>query len=151
MKIYLSYVLGVLLFSGICLTADGQGNHANSRDPWTAAQLVEPAQLAGQLAGPAESRPVVIDVGPAGRIKGSLEAGPAHEDDGMKQLKQILAAVPRAREVVIYCGCCPFARCPNVRPAFKILTEMGFKSPRLLNLPHNLKSDWIDKGYPVEP
>jgi hypothetical protein len=52
--------------------------------------------------------------------------------------------------VVIYCGCCPFAKCPNVRPAFSTLLGMGFKNPRLLNLSHNLKADWIDKGYPLE-
>jgi hypothetical protein len=27
---------------------------------------------------------------------------------------------------------------------------MGFTHPRLLNLSHNLKADWIDKGYPME-
>jgi thiosulfate/3-mercaptopyruvate sulfurtransferase len=51
--------------------------------------------------------------------------------------------------VVIYCGCCPFSRCPNVRPAFELLKEMKFTMPRLLNLPHSLNDDWVSKGYPM--
>jgi hypothetical protein len=101
------------------------------------------------LKGPASDRPVVLDVGPAGVIAGAREVGPAHQDEGMRTLKQALSAVPRDQEVVVYCGCCPFAKCPNVRPAFRLLLEMGFKAPRLLDLPHNLKKDWIDKGYPL--
>jgi len=50
---------------------------------------------------------------------------------------------------VIYCGCCPFEHCPNVRPAFQLLNEMKFTNQKLLNLSTNLKTDWIDKGYPV--
>jgi len=122
---------------------------AQNKEPWTGAQLMQPSELATALQGRAVARPVVIDVGPAGQIKGALVAGPAHEADGMETLRKLLDSIPRDREVVIYCGCCPFAKCPNVRPAFKTLLNMGFKRPRLLNLSHNLKADWIDKGYPL--
>jgi hypothetical protein len=37
-----------------------------------------------------------------------------------------------------------------VRPAFKLLNDLQFTNAKLLDLSHNLKADWIDKGYPVE-
>jgi hypothetical protein len=52
--------------------------------------------------------------------------------------------------VVIYCGCCPFRNCPNIRPAFNLLKEKGYTKPRLLNLKQNLKVDWTDYGYPMD-
>lgn len=119
------------------------------KDPWTQKQLLEPSVLASQLNLPEDQRPVIIDVGPAGVIKGALAAGPAEHADGIKNLKAFLKNVPKTKEVVIYCGCCPFTKCPNIRPAFNTLLSMGFKNSRLLDLSHNLKADWIDKGYPL--
>ena len=52
--------------------------------------------------------------------------------------------------MIIYCGCCPFRRCPNVRPAFELLKKMKFTNAKLLNLPTSLNDDWISKGYPME-
>jgi hypothetical protein len=34
--------------------------------------------------------------------------------------------------VVIYCGCCPLDKCPNVRPAFTLLKTMGFTNLHVL-------------------
>lgn len=122
---------------------------AQQKDPWQASDLMQPADMAAALKLPESRRPVLIDVGPAGQIQGALKAGPAHEAEGMAKLKALLAHIPRSREVVVYCGCCPFTKCPNIRPAFRTLVAMGFQHPRLLNLSHNLKADWIDKGYPL--
>jgi hypothetical protein len=58
--------------------------------------------------------------------------------------------LPRERELVIYCGCCPWDKCPNLRPAFVMLHELGFRSVKVLSLPTSFLKDWIDKGYPVE-
>jgi thiosulfate/3-mercaptopyruvate sulfurtransferase len=118
-------------------------------DPWTPAQLMEPADLAGKLKDISASQPLIICVGPSGVIKGSVETGPAHVARNLDSLRTLLAGADRQQEVVIYCGCCPFKNCPNVRPAFSLLLSMGFKQPRLLDLSHNIKVDWIDKGYPV--
>jgi hypothetical protein len=30
------------------------------------------------------------------------------------------------------------------------LNDMGFKNHKLLNIPQNIKVDWIDKGYAVK-
>jgi hypothetical protein len=63
-------------------------------------------------------------------------------------LKKTLSTLPKNKEVVIYCGCCPFDKCPNVRPAITALKEMKFTNYYLLNLPQNIRADWISKGYP---
>jgi hypothetical protein len=139
-----SFLLLSLLSSGMALTGSAQ-----QKDPWQVNQLLDPSVLVQQLNLPESQRPVVIDVGPAGVIRYAAVTGPTHEKDGIKNLAQMLQKIPKEKEVVIYCGCCPFDKCPNVRPAFKMLLDMGFKDPRLLNLPHNLKADWIDQGYPL--
>jgi hypothetical protein len=41
-------------------------------------------------------------------------------------------------------------KCPNIRPAFAALHEMGFTKVRVVSIPTNFKTDWIDKGYPTE-
>jgi thiosulfate/3-mercaptopyruvate sulfurtransferase len=52
--------------------------------------------------------------------------------------------------LVIYCGCCPLAACPNLRPAYKALSDLGFSRLRILNLPENFGTDWASRGYPTE-
>jgi hypothetical protein len=74
--------------------------------------------------------------------------GPAHEKSNYEKLKLQLAKFSRNADIVIYCGCCPFEHCPNIRPAFTLMNEMGFTNQRLLNIQHNIKTDWISKGYP---
>jgi thiosulfate/3-mercaptopyruvate sulfurtransferase len=118
-------------------------------DPWTPEQLMEPEVLAARLKDIQANPSLIICVGPSGLIKGSVETGPAHVPANLDSLRTLLAREDRRREVVIYCGCCPFKNCPNVRPAFSLLLSMGFKQSRLLDLSHNIKVDWIDKGYPV--
>ncbi|MBZ0097677.1 MAG: rhodanese-like domain-containing protein, partial [Taibaiella sp.] len=93
---------------------------------------------------------VVFNIGPSGKIKGAVNIGATQETDNLALLKKELEPLPRETEVVIYCGCCPFNHCPNIRPAFELLNEMKFTNAKLLNLPKNLKVDWINKGYPMQ-
>ena len=83
-------------------------------------------------------------------IPGSVFAGPGSKTEGLDALKAAVAKLPRNQEVVIYCGCCPFDRCPNLRPAVALLKQMGFTNVKALNLPTNFAADWVDHGYPVE-
>ncbi|WP_128544242.1 rhodanese-like domain-containing protein [Larkinella soli] len=133
----LLFVSGLVVGSGIL------------EEPWKPEQLLAPADLAHRITHPDQPQPLLICVGPAGPIKGSLEVGPGKEPENIDTLKSLLAKESRDRQIVIYCGCCPFIKCPNVRPAFRLLNELGFKNHRLLDLPNNLKADWIDKGYPL--
>jgi len=141
------WFLGII-FSGLFLTLTSFGQE--KENPWTKEQLKAPSALAAELDLDEAESPVVIDMGPAGVIKGAIEIGPAEYEENIKKLKDTLESIPRDKEVVVYCGCCPFDHCPNVRPAFQTLLDMGFQKPRLLNLSQNLKADWIDKGYPLE-
>ena len=118
-------------------------------DPWTAKQLMEPADLAKIINDPAATKPIIIGIGFGGGIKGAIDLGPAKENATIEKLKTELNKLPKDANIVIYCGCCPFVHCPNIRPAFKLLNEMKFTNHKLLNLSQNLKTDWIDKGYPV--
>jgi thiosulfate/3-mercaptopyruvate sulfurtransferase len=118
--------------------------------------LIQPKDLAAELsAGGNAPKPVVLQVGPnvlyrSKHITGAGYAGPAAKPDGLELLKNSVAKLPRDREIVLYCGCCPWDRCPNVRPAIEALKAMGFQRVRALYLSTDFKADWIDKGYPVD-
>lgn len=120
------------------------------KDPWTKAQLMEPAALAALINNPKSVKPVIFNIGVVDNIKGARNVGAASEALTLNKFKKALAALPKSTAVVVYCGCCPFDPCPNIRPAFRTLQAAGFKNGRLLNLPTNLKTDWINKGYPIE-
>jgi len=123
---------------------------SQSSGTWTDKQLKDPAVLAKALQGSTAQKPIVFNVGPVGQIKGAVRIGPTVQKENLDALKRESEKVPKDKEIVIYCGCCPFDRCPNVRPALELLKEMKFKNAKLLNLPANLKQDWINKGYPME-
>ena len=118
-------------------------------EPWRPDQLMEPQDLATIINSATAEKPLIIDIGPAGVIKGAVEIGPAHEKESFDDLKEFLSKQKRDRPIVIYCGCCPFVHCPNIRPAFKLLNDMKFTNQKLLNLSQNLKADWINYGYPM--
>jgi rhodanese-related sulfurtransferase len=116
--------------------------------------LIQPRELATQMESKG-ARPAVFYVGPnvlyrSKHIPGSVYAGPGSNATGLALLKQEADQLPRDREIVIYCGCCPWDRCPNVKPAIEMLTEMGFTKVKALFLETGFKPDWIDKGYAVE-
>lgn len=143
--------ISLMLISVMQTALFAQAKHPAQEDPWNTSQLLAPSELAKTIeTEPKEKQPLVLSIGPAAMIKGSIDLGAASDKDGLNKLKTTLAAQPKDREIVIYCGCCPFAHCPNVRPAFSLLKEMHFTNARLLNLEHNIRTDWIDKGYPSE-
>ncbi len=118
------------------------------QEPWTEQQLLEPRDLAQIVENPQDSL-VIFSLGAGGIIPGSKDTGPSGEEQSLNNLRKELEKLPKDSDIVIYCGCCPFNICPNVRPAFTLLNEMQFTNHQLLNLRDNIKVDWIDKGYPV--
>jgi thiosulfate/3-mercaptopyruvate sulfurtransferase len=129
---------------------------ADRDDPWSASQTVQPADLAKELAGPARpDEPAVVCVGfrplyQGAHIPRAVFHGAAASDQGLAELKKWAQTIPKAANVVLYCGCCPLAHCPNLRPAFVAMRDMGFTNLRVLILPNDFNTDWIEKGYPVE-
>lgn len=135
------FIACVLFFT---ISADAQ----NAQN-WTKQQLVEPSELANSITSQ-KNIPVIISVGPGALIPGSIDAGMASTPEGLEKFKKELKNINRNTKLVIYCGCCPFEYCPNVRPAIDVLKERKFTHYFLLDLPNNIKKDWIDKGFPVK-
>ena len=128
---------------------------AAPQDPWTRAQLITPEQLANELSGKEVPKPTLISVAfrvsyQSGHIPGSLYFGPGRDPKSLEALKKWASSVPKTQNTVIYCGCCPWDHCPNMRPAIELLKQMGFTRVKAMYVPTNFKTDWIDKGYPVE-
>lgn len=122
--------------------------HAQNPINWTSNQLIEPFDLASTLKT-GKKIPVIFSVGPAATIPHSIEIGMVKDKGNLDKLKEKLNKLPKQTKIIVYCGCCPFEHCPNVRPAIEVLKEMKFTNYFLLNLPNNIKKDWIDKGYPT--
>lgn len=120
------------------------------KEPWTAKQMMPPAELAKKLQLPDSKQPLVISIGPQAVIKNSVDIGPGESSKNITKLKALVSKLPKDSEIVLYCGCCPLTKCPNVRPAFSTLNEMGFKNHKLLALLTNIKVDWMDKNYPMK-
>jgi rhodanese-related sulfurtransferase len=121
-----------------------------AEDPWSKEDILQPAQLASDT-----GTPLVIHVGfpvlyRAAHIKGSVYAGRESKEEGIESLRKAVEGQPHDRPIVLYCGCCPWEKCPNIRPAFRALHEAGFTHVKVMIVPENLKADWIDKGYPTE-
>jgi thiosulfate/3-mercaptopyruvate sulfurtransferase len=125
-------------------------------EPWTSAQVLHATDLARELGTAKDgTAPTIIYVGfrtlfEGGHIPGATFHGTASKEEGLTELKKWLATLPKSTNLVIYCGCCPFDRCPNIRPAYNALREMGFTQVRVLVLPTSFAADWVEKGYPMQ-
>jgi hypothetical protein len=147
-------VCGAVAASAVLSSVACAGRPAATHGPWTADEALQPADLVATLRG-GESRPTVVYVGylalfHPGRIPGATFHGPAAEPGGLADLKRWGSSQSKDSPVVIYCGCCPSEDCPNVVPAYGALKELGFSKIRVLILPTNFETDWVEKGYPIE-
>ena len=137
--------LPVLLLPLLCPAQNTSSN------PWS--QTVQPADLARELSD-ASKPPLVVFAGfqrlfSAGHVHGAQFHGSGGLV-GLTQLKTWAATLPRTLHVVIYCGCCPMEKCPNIRPAFTAFRDLGFKNLRFISLANDFAADWADKGLPYD-
>jgi len=128
-------------------------NAAPKGDQLTSREVIKPEQLIKLLSG--TMKPLVLQVGfdflyQGGHIDGSIWAGPASRPEGITRLENAVRKVPRDKEIVLYCGCCPWTECPNIQPAFDTVRKLGFKNVKVLYIPSDFEHDWIRKGYPIE-
>jgi len=132
----------------LALTATAQS------DPWKPSELTPPAKIAEELKNHDPARRIFYVGFPilykGAHIKEATFTGPCSKKEGIDFLTAALKDVPHDAELIIYCGCCPFVRCPNIRPAYQALKELGYTRIKVLELPTNLHTDWVEKGYPVE-
>src|SRR3984957_9535412 len=115
-------------------------------------QLIQPEELAQALKG--ARKPVVLYVGPKSiyaqaHIPGAENIGPVSRPEGTEKLRARAASLAKDSPVVIYCGCCPWDHCPNIRPAYAELKKAGFTNVRVLYLETSFGTNWKDKGFPV--
>lgn len=155
----LVFVSSLIFLFGIAVSAfpvgTASGDENKPADPWPSSQTIQPAQLAKMLIDKYLSVPTVVFVGfrslyVGGHVPDAAFHGTASAEQGLAELKAWAATLPRSSDLVIYCGCCPFDKCPNIRPAYHALTSMGFKKLHVLVLPTGFAVDWADKGYPLQ-
>ena len=127
---------------------------AGHNSPNAAPKLIQPEELARIVQSPKALRPLIIHVGfrvlyVQAHIPDSEYIGPASEPEAIQRLRQRVQGLPRTQYIVVYCGCCPWSKCPNIHPAYKELRALGFRNVKLLYIADNFGKDWVDKGYPV--
>jgi hypothetical protein len=115
-------------------------------------RLMNPEDLVKILQSGKE-KPMMLQIGShtlflQAHIPGSEYAGAASTDGGLQQLRKRVDSLPRNKFIVLYCGCCPWNHCPNVKPADDTLHAMGFTNVKVLYISDNFGTDWVDKGYP---
>jgi len=118
------------------------------------ARQISIAELVKLLQPPEKGNPLILQVGShvlysQAHIPGSEYIGPASSDVGIQQLRKRAESLARSRLIVLYCGCCPWNHCPNVKPAYDALQAMGFRNLKVLYIANNFGADWVDKGYPT--
>jgi hypothetical protein len=136
-------------FTAQAQTSPGAMTMPGVTNPWKDSELIEPATLAAAINAGEVKNAVIYNIGVVEDIKGATHIGGASKAENLEKLKRTASALPKSTPIIIYCGCCPFAKCPNIRPAFTELKSLGFNNVKLLNLPVNLQTNWIAKGYPL--
>ncbi len=135
---------------------DGPAPPAVPGDSWQSAERITPEELARVLRSPGSEKPLMFHVGfrvlfAQAHIPGSQYAGPGSNQAGLEALRKAVATTPKTKTIVLYCGCCPWERCPNLEQPWRTLVGAGFARVKVLFIPKNFGQDWVQKGYPVEP
>jgi thiosulfate/3-mercaptopyruvate sulfurtransferase len=147
----LAAILGI--FAALAIFAAAQPASKSTDDlPPNSPQVIQPAELAQAMKS--AQKPVILYVGPKSlyaqaHIAGAEYIGPVAKADTMEKLRARAASLSKSEAVVIYCGCCPWTACPNIRPAYAELKKEGFTRVRVLYLATSFGADWKDKGLPV--
>ncbi|HUA19968.1 MAG TPA: rhodanese-like domain-containing protein [Bryobacteraceae bacterium] len=144
------FVGGAILLGLLALVGSSQ----EAADPWSRGELLPPGALAQTLRS--GKAPVIMAVTfsvlyHSRHLPHAVYIGPTVNPEGIAALKKAVANLPQDTSIVLYCGCCPMTKCPNIRPAYRALKEMGYTHLQVLDIPTNMHTDWYSKGYPSEP
>jgi thiosulfate/3-mercaptopyruvate sulfurtransferase len=152
-------ILACLAFGLRTQSAAAQAASAQVPGAGKAAELadavqIEPKALAELLSKTKGEKPVVLHVGfknfySQARIPGSDYAGPGSTPEGLQLLRQRVASLQRKQLIVLYCGCCPWDKCPNAKPAYEALHAMGFTNVKVVHIADNFGANWANAGLPV--
>jgi thiosulfate/3-mercaptopyruvate sulfurtransferase len=135
--------------------SEGPVQAANVVVSWPNAERMTPEELAKLLQAPGAEKPLMFHVGfrvlyTQAHIPGSQYAGPGKDPSAVDVLGKAVAALPRTTPIVLYCGCCPWERCPNLEKPWTMLQAAGFTRVKVLYIEKNFGRDWVQKGYPSE-
>ena len=116
---------------------------------------IEPEALAKLLRASKGEKPVVLHVGfknfyDQAKIPGSDYAGPGSKPEGLELLRQRVSSLQHKQLIVLYCGCCPWDKCPNAKPAYDTLHAMGFTNVKVVHIAENFGANWVNPGLPTE-
>jgi len=116
---------------------------------------ITPEDLVKHLKSGTSDPPLLFQVGShvlyaQAHIPRSEYLGAASTPAGLDQLRKRVASVSKKQFIVLYCGCCPWTRCPNEKPALDALQSLGFTNVKVLYIADNFGTDWVQKGYPTE-
>jgi 3-mercaptopyruvate sulfurtransferase SseA len=119
-----------------------------------AADLIQPAELAASLQQAGTPKPLILQVGfrklyAQAHIPGAEYIGAAEDDESLKTLSERVAKLSKDSSIVIYCGCCPWTKCPNIAAAFDQLHGLGFTRLKVLYIEKDFGTNWVDQGYPT--
>lgn len=157
-RFFLSFLL-LVLSAFVVASASAQFSPSASAQSATtipASQLIQPTELNTLLASRDQSKlPLILQVGShvffaQAHIPGSQYAGPGSQQAGLALLEKAVSSLPKDKLIVVYCGCCPWNRCPNVGPAWKRLADLGYTNVKVIYFANNFGDDWVGKGYPTE-
>ena len=112
------------------------------------AELINPEDLVTMLQSPKSPKPLVLNIGPylvykQAHIPGAEFISPSSNSQGMESLRRRVKSLPHNTFIVLYCGCCPWGHCPNVRPAYYELHKAGFTNVKVLYIADNFGADWV--------
>jgi hypothetical protein len=138
----------------LCLAMGGALSNNNLDDPWDSSELLPPTALATQLRAIVPGRHIIC-VAPAAayrraHVPNAILAGPDSKPKGLALLSEAVKNLPHDADLILYCGCCPFVRCPNIRPAYRLLKDMGYTHIQVVKLNTDLNTDWVEKGFPID-
>ena len=116
---------------------------------------ISPQALVRVIQSNQRAKLLVLNVGPRvlyaqSHIPGAEYIGPTTDPRGIEILRNRVKSVAKTKQIILYCGCCPWEHCPNIRPAFAELKKLGFRNVKVLMIANNFGADWADKDYPVE-
>ena len=120
----------------------------------SSSDLINPDELVKILQSTKATKPLILQVGPhilylQAHIPGAEYIGSASDPQGVQRLRTRVQSLSRGEFIVIYCGCCPWNHCPNVKLAHDALREMGFTKVKALYIAENFGGNWVVQGYPT--
>jgi thiosulfate/3-mercaptopyruvate sulfurtransferase len=138
----------------VVLAQESAGASSSSATAIPESRLIQSEALVQLLKAGEKEKPLILQVGSRvmfsqAHIPGSDYAGPGSQAPGIQSLENTVSSVPKDKQIVLYCGCCPWNRCPNVGPAYKRLHDLGFSNVKVLYIANNFGDDWVNKGYPA--